>query len=290
MARPSTSATLEGKVCLVTGSTGGIGAATAKALAARGAAVLVTGRDAGRGRAVVEEIASGGWGSAEFVPADLSSQDEVRALAVAFLARHERLDVLVNNAGALFMRRRESVDGIEMTFALNHLAPFLLTHLLMDALQAAPAPRVVTVSSGAHRRARLEWDDLQSRRHYRGLRAYGQSKLANILFTYELARRSSGTNLTANTLHPGLVASGFALNNGAVVAYSWRLLGALVAKSVDEGAKTVVYLASSPEVEGVSGQYFSECRPVASSPVSHDLADALRLWKVSEKLTAADGM
>ncbi len=294
-----------GKVCLVTGATSGIGEATARELAARGATVVVVGRSAERAAATVARIerrTRSGTGDSEArgsearlgVPngtgnvvesllADLSSQRDVRRLAEAFTARHDRLHVLVNNAGAVFTRRRESPDGLELTFALNHLAYFLLTTLLLDTLKASAPARVVNVSSDAHTPARLDFDDLQAERGYSGFGVYGRSKLANLLFTYELARRLEGTGVTVNALHPGVVASRFATNNGRLI----RLLHPLARPfmiSPEQGARTVVYLATSPEVEGVTGQYFVKERPRRSSEASYDLAAAERLWQASADL------
>jgi NAD(P)-dependent dehydrogenase (short-subunit alcohol dehydrogenase family) len=216
--------------------------------------------------------------------ADLSSQEQVRRLARELRARCPRLDVLVNNAGAIFARRTLSADGLEMTFALNHLGPFLLTNLLLDRLEASPAARVVNVSSSAHQRGVMRFDDLQGERRYDRLEAYAQSKLANLLFTYELARRLRGTRVTANALHPGVVATRLGSNDGWLRARARNLLkrGML---TPEQGAETSVYLASSAEVEGVSGRYFCRCREIPSSDASRDEASAALLWRVSEELT-----
>lgn len=276
---------MEGKVCLVTGATSGIGAVTAEALAGRGGVVAVVGRSAERAAATVERIRRRtGTTTVEHLLADLSSQQEVRRLAEAFAARHDRLDVLVNNAGAVFTRRRQSPDGLELTFALNHLAYFLLTGLLLDTLRSSAPSRVVNVSSDAHQGARIDFDDLQAERGYRGFTVYGRSKLANLLFTYELARRLEGTGVTVNALHPGVVATRFATNNGRVVRLLQPLFRPFMV-SPEQGARTVVHLATSPEVEGVTGGYFVKERPSPSSGVSYDTAAAERLWQVSEELT-----
>jgi len=221
----------------------------------------------------------------EALRADLSSQQQIRALAALVRARCPRLDVLVNNAGGIWLDRQLTVDGREMTFAVNHLAYFLLTQLLLDVLQAATPARVVNVAPAAHRKAWLDFDDLQGERHYSGWRVYCRSKLANLLFTYELARRLAGTGVTANALHPGWVATGFGANNG------WRgrllqLVARCFALGPEKGARTVVYLAASPEVAGTSGGYSVRGRPAASSAASHDQAAARRLWEVSEELTS----
>jgi NAD(P)-dependent dehydrogenase (short-subunit alcohol dehydrogenase family) len=275
---------MSGKTSLVTGATSGIGAVAALELARRGATVIVAGRDRARCAETVRHIrARAGNNAVEAVVADLSVQAEIRRLAGEVRGRFPRLDVLLNNAGALFLKRQLSADGFEMTFALNHLAYFLLTHLLLDRLKASAPARVVNVASAAHRGARLNFDDLQGERGYRGYRAYRQSKLANLLFTYELARRLEGTGVTANALHPGVVATRFGRNN-----WLWRLWGPvfrLFAISPAQGAETLVHLASAPEVERVSGKYFVKKQAVPSSPESYDRAAAERLWKASADLT-----
>ncbi len=286
MSMATANSSMTGKVMLVTGATSGIGAVTARALAAAGGAtVVLVGRDRERSAAAVEQIRrSTGNQSVEYLLADLSSQAEIRRLADEFLGRYDRLDVLVNNAGAMFWSRQETVDGLERTFALNHLSYFLLTNLLLDRLKASAPARVVSVSSAAHDGARIDFDDLQGKRSYAGMRAYGQSKLANVLFTYELARRLKGTGVTANALHPGFVATNFATNNGEIV----RLVMAIIhrfALSPDRGAQTSIYLATSPEVEGVTGKYFSNSKAVRSSDISYDEAVAHRLWDASSELT-----
>ncbi|MDQ3829839.1 MAG: SDR family NAD(P)-dependent oxidoreductase, partial [Candidatus Tectomicrobia bacterium] len=214
---------MHGKVCVVTGATSGIGLVTAEALARQGATLIVVGRNSARGAATVSRIQQETGNSAvELMVADLSAQAQVRQLASAIQQRFARLDVLVNNAGALFSQRQLSQDGIEMTFALNHLAYFLLTNLLLDSLKASTSARIVNVSSEAHRRARLDFADLQGQQRYSGWRAYARSKLANILFTYELARRLEGTGIVANALHPGFVATNFGRNNRSITATFFR--------------------------------------------------------------------
>ena len=215
--------------------------------------------------------------------ADLSSMAEVRRLAEAFKGRYGRLDVLVNNAGAIFVRRQNTVDGYEMTFALNHLSYFLLTNLLLDLLKASAPSRIVNVASDAHEGAKLDLDNLNGGRFFT-VQAYGRSKLANILFTYELARRLEGTGVTANALHPGFVATGFGANNGALTRIFMRL-SHLFALTPAQGADTVIYLASSPDVEGISGRYFVRRQAVPSSPASYDEATARRLWEISAQMT-----
>lgn len=276
---------MHGKVCLVTGATSGVGLVTAQALARQGATLIVVGRNAERGAATVSRIRHETGNSAvELIIADLSAQVQVRRLASEVQRRFARLDVLINNAGALFLRRQLSPDGLEMTFALNHLAYFLLTNLLLDHLKASPSARIVNVSSEAHRGARLDFVDLQGQRRYRGWRAYARSKLANILFTYALARRLEGTSVVANALHPGFVATNFGRNNRGITAMLWRILQ-LAAISPEEGAQTIIHLASSAAVKDITGAYFVKKKAVRSSEVSYDRAAADRLWQVSAKLT-----
>jgi NAD(P)-dependent dehydrogenase (short-subunit alcohol dehydrogenase family) len=283
---------MTGKTCLVTGATDGIGRVAARVLAERGATVILVGRSADKTRRVVEEIKTQtGSASVDYLLADLSSLQQVRDLAAQFNAQYSRLDVLINNAGAMFMKRLTTADGLEMTFALNHLAYFLLTHLLLDTLKASAPARIINVSSGAHFGRTLNFDDLQyQRQRYSGFTAYGQSKLMNIYFTYELARRLEGTGISANTLHPGLVATQFAANNwgwfGRVIV---RKLIDLASISAEKGALTTLHLATSPEVDGVSGQYFYQSRAVKSSAVSYDEAAQRRLWQISAEITGVGG-
>jgi retinol dehydrogenase 12 len=279
-------ATMKGKVCLVTGATSGIGDVTATDVARRGARVLVVGRSPERCAATLERIRSQtGATDVETLVADLSSQAEVRRLADEVRRRCDRLDVLVNNAGGMFLQRRESVDGIELTLALNHLSYFLLTGLLRPLLESSAPARIVNVASDAHTGGSIDFEDIQGRRRYSGWRAYQQSKLANILFTYELARRLQGTGVTANTLHPGFVRTRFFQDFSGWVGFITKLGASLIAIGPEEGARTSIYLATSPEVAGVTGQYFVKCRPVRSSSRSYDRADAERLWRVSEEMT-----
>jgi NAD(P)-dependent dehydrogenase (short-subunit alcohol dehydrogenase family) len=281
---------LSGKTFLITGATAGIGEVTARELARRGGRVIVVSRDPGRCAATVMRIREEtGCQEVEYVAADLSSQAQVRRLADEVYRRCDRLDALVNNAGAWFNSRQVSVDGIEMTFALNHLSYYLLTLLLLDLLKASAPARVVNVSSNAHQAAKIDFGDLQSqRRRYAGFRAYGQSKLANILFTYELARRLEGSHVTANALHPGFVATRFGKNNGSLLALGIDVAYRLFALSPEQGARTSLYLAASPEVEGVTGRYFVRERAVRSAPASYNQADAGRLWQVSAEMTGVD--
>ena len=275
---------MTGTTVLVTGGTGGIGLATAEALAGLGARVGIVGRDPARGEAAAEGLRVAG-GVVDVFTADLSAQREVRRLAGEVLAAYPRLDVLLHNAGGYWATRHTTEDGLERTFAVNHLAPFLLTHLLLERLRGSAPARVVTVSSGAHAVGRIDLDDLQGQRSYSGQRAYNQSKLANLLFTFELARRLEGSGVTANVLHPGVVRTNF----GREDAKGWmRLLLPVVRpmlKSPQQGAETSVYLASSPEVEGVTGRYFVNRRSRESSTASRDTALAARLWERSAELT-----
>ena len=276
---------VRGKVCMVTGATSGIGLVTAQALARQGATVIVVGRNRERGVATVKRIQQEtGNAAVDWMVADLSVQAQVRQLVREFRERFARLDVLVNNAGALFARRSLSLDGIEMTFALNHLAYFLLTNLLLDTLKASAPARIVNVASAAHRGAQIDVADVQGERRYSGWRAYAQSKLANLLFTYELARRLEGTGVTANALHPGFVATNFGRSNRGLVSLIIRV-SQLAAISPEQGAQTIIYLATAPEVEGISGKYFVKQRVVPSSEASYDRDAAQRLWQVSATMT-----
>ena len=279
------STTMQDKVCLVTGATNGIGLVTARELARRGARVILVGRSPARCEAAIAQIqAQTGNHAVEALVADLSSQQQIRDLAGRFRDHSARLDVLVNNAGALWLRREMTEDGLEMTVAVNHLAYFLLTHLLLDTLKASTPARVVNVSSAAHRKATLDFDDLMAERGYNGWRQYCRSKLMNLLFTYELARQIEGTGVTANALHPGWVATGFAANNGWK-GRLWQFVARCLAINAEEGARTVIYLASSPEVTGVNGRYFVRERMVPSSAASSDGAASQRLWNLSQQLT-----
>jgi len=276
-----------GKVCLLTGATTGIGRAAAEGLARTGLTLVLAGRDAARTEAAVEGVRRvSGNDRVEGLVADLSLGSEVRRLAAEFRARHRRLDVLVNNAGAIFTRREETAEGREKTLALNHLAYFLLTRELLDLLLASAPARVVNVASEAHRGTRLDFDDLDSRRRYSGLGVYGRSKLMNLLFTAELARRLEGKAVTANALHPGVVATGFGGNTPGLFRTLVRIAQPFML-SPEKGARTLVYLATSPEVEGVSGKYFYRCREMRPSPAARDPEAARRLWELSEQLVSA---
>ena len=282
---PEPQNTMSEKIVFVTGATSGIGAVTARRLAALGATLVMVGRDREKSDRVANDIRQRtGNSKVIYLVGDLSSQKDLRRLVDEFKNHFDRLDVLVNNAGAVFLSRHESVDGIEMTLALNHLNYFLLTNLLMDRLIASAPARIVNVSSAAHNGARLNFDDLENKKGYNGMRAYGQSKLANLLFTYELARRLEGKGVTVNALHPGFVASNFAKNNLGILKPLMSLIQ-FAAISPEEGAQTSFYLATSPGVEGVSGKYFINQKAVSSSPASYDEAAARRLWETSEQMT-----
>ena len=275
---------MNGRICLVTGGTNGIGKSTAQELAQMGATVIIVGRDAQKTSRVVNEIrATSGNAKVRPMLADLSSQLDVRRLADEFKSQYAHLHVLINNAGAVFMKRQLSMDGIEMTFALNHLAYFLLTDLLLDTLKASAPARIINVSSNAHTSGKIEFDNLQGEQIY-SPRVYENSKLANILFTTELARRLQGTGVTVNALHPGFTATGFAKNNGRAIAALVSIFAPLVARSPAKGAETSIYLASSPSVEGLSGEYFYDSQVIQAAPQANDMAVARRLWDVSAEM------
>ena len=281
--------TMEEKTCLITGGSDGIGYVAARELARMGARVVIVGRSAAKTDAGVERIiAETGNPAVECLLADLSSQQEVRRVAAEALELLPRLDVLLNNAGAIFLSNRRSVDGLEMTFALNHIGYFLLTTLLLERLRESAPARIINVSSSSHwHPGRFNLEDLPKPGSNRGYRAYGRSKLCNILYTYELARRLVGTDITVNALHPGLVQTNIARNNGLIGRVVNFFIGAR-GVDADKGAETLVYLAASPEVEGVTGKFFVDCRAVPSSALSYDTDLAARLWDLSERLTAKD--
>src|SRR5437763_5124329 len=276
---------MAGKSVLVTGGTGGIGKATAIGLAALGARVGITGRDQARTEAAAAGIgAATGSPAVDSFAADMSVQAGVHRLAALVLDTYPRLDVLVNNAGGFWAHRHLTADGLEHTFALNHLAPFLLTSLLLDRLTASAPARIVTVSSGAHAKGRIDFDDLQGERNYSGQRAYSQSKLASVMFTYELARRLEGTGVTATVLHPGVVRTSFGAEDQAAHFAAMIRVARLFMKTPAQGAVTPVYLASSPEVEGITGRYFANRKPKTSPKAACDTAAAARLWQASADL------
>jgi NAD(P)-dependent dehydrogenase (short-subunit alcohol dehydrogenase family) len=276
---------------MVTGATSGLGLATVRQLAALGATVIVVGRDAPKCSSLAGSISSGSAaGAVEWLVADFADQDAVRRLAADAQERHSRIDVLVNNAGATYPKRRLTAEGVELTLAVNHLAPFLLTTLLLDRLRESAPARIVNVSSVAHESARFDFDDPAMERGYRPFAAYGRSKLANLWFTYELARRVERSGVTVNAVHPGLVRTALGDHSGALRRAGWRLLHVAYRKhslSPEEGAVAITHLATAPELEDVTGRYFVGRRPAESSPASRDPAAAARLWALSEELTCA---
>lgn len=282
-ARPS----MTGKTVLITGGTSGIGRAASIGLASLGARVGITGRDRARADRAAAEIAhESGNPAIDVFVADMSSQSQVRRLAAEVLDAYPHLDVLINNVGGFWAHRHVTADGLEHTFALNHLAPFLLTSLLLDRLVASAPARIVTVSSGAQSLGSIDFDDLMGEHKYSGQRAYNQSKLANVMFTYELARRLAGTGVTATVLHPGVTSTGFGAED---TARGWGPLIAVMRRfmqSPERGADTSIYLASSAEAEGVSGRYFTGRTPKKSHATSYDAATVARLWRVSADLVA----
>ena len=280
---PTSNTSMQGKICMVTGANSGIGKTTAMGLAEMGATVVMVSRDLARGKAAQSEIkAKSGNDAVDLLLADLSSQQSIRQLAEHFKHRYTKLHVLINNAGMSSLRRRETVDGLEMTFAVNYLAPFLLTNVLLDVIKASAPSRIINVSSDAHEAGYINMDDLQSEKHYR--RAYGQSKLALVLFTYELARRLQGTGVTANCLHPGFVATNFGQNGTGPLGRGVMKVISRFGMSPEEGAKTSIFLATSPEVEGVTGRYFVKSIPKRSAPITYDSSLQRQLWEESARL------
>jgi len=277
---------MNGKVCLVTGATAGIGQATALLLAQQGATVVGVGRNPANNEFSTQMIKekTGNW-AVEYLLADLSSQKEIRTLAQQFLANYDRLDVLINNAGATFGERMESVDGIEMTFALNHLGYFLLTNLLQEILEASAPSRVINVSSSLHKLGKLDFDDIPFKNGYARSKAYQRSKLANIAFTYELTRHFSNQKVTINAMNPRLVATNVGQRVGGISAKMKGLVDKIAGLTPEEGAQTIIYLATSPEVTGVTGRYFVKEKSIPSSKISYDLEFCRRLWTLSEILT-----
>jgi retinol dehydrogenase-14 len=277
---------MAGRTVLVTGGTGGIGRATAMGLATMGAHLGITGRDRERTEGAAREIRAAGGGQVDVFVADLSSQSEVRRLADEVLQSLPRIDVPVNNVGGYWDTRHVTADGLERTFVLNHLAPFLLTNLLLDRLKHSAPARVVTVSSNAQAMGRIDFDDLQGERSYSGSKAYNQSKLANVLFTYELARRLQASAVTANALHPGVVSTSFGAEDPGGIQRLIVPFARPFMKTPAQGAATSIHLAFSPDLEQVSGRYFANSKPKRSSKRSYDEAAAARLWQVSADLVS----
>jgi NAD(P)-dependent dehydrogenase (short-subunit alcohol dehydrogenase family) len=275
----------QSKTTLITGATNGIGKAAAQAIAGLGGRVVIAGRNAAKTEAVAAELRqASGNPAVDFLVADLTSLAEVRRLAAEFTARYDRLDVLVNNAGAFFMRREETAEGLEMTFTLNHLSYFLLTNLLLETLKASAPARVVNVASAAESGARMDWDDLQLTKKYRSFNAYALSKRFNLYFTYELARRLDGSGVTANALHPGSVATGIWANPFGRFSRLAEPLTRLMMRSPEQGAETVIYLATAPELAGTTGKYFIDRQARYSSRASQDPEAARRAWQISAAL------
>jgi len=282
---PIMNTSMQGKICMVTGANSGIGEATALGLAQMGATVVMICRDQTKGEEAQNQIKTkSGNNAVDLLLADLSSQQSIRQLVENFQQNYTQLHVLINNAGVFMMSRKATVDGLEMTFAVNYLAPFLLTNLLLDKLQNSAPARSVNVSSESHQSGYIKIDDLQAEKGYRSWNAYGQSKLALVMFTYELARRLQGTDMTVNCLHPGFVSTNIGQSDTAPIVRT--LVKFIFSRGIspEEGAKTSIYLASSPEVEGVTGKYFAKCIPIRSAPISYDKSLQQQLWEQSAKL------
>lgn len=276
---------MTGKFCLVTGANSGIGKATALGLAKRDATVVLVSRDKDKGEAALLEVRTlSGNKNVDAMVADLSSQDSVRELAHDFRARYKKLHVLVNNAGVFLPKRVATVDGLEATFATNHLGHFLLTNLLLDELKSSAPARIINITSDAHRGTEIDFEDLQGEKKYSGYHAYSQSKLANVLFTYQLAKKLEGTRVTVNCLHPGVARTGFGKDQVGLMSIMVRI-GTPFMMSPQKAARAVIYLATSPDLEGVSGKFFSKGKETKSSAQSYDTTSAERLWKVSTELT-----
>ena len=279
---------MRGKVVVITGATSGIGEVAAQRLAAMGARIVLVARDRTRGEAALERLRRGDAGLAHTVHyGDLSRISEMKRLAVEIAAAEPRIDVLINNAGALFGSRQVTEDNLEFTFATNHMAYFVLTQGLRERLFASSPARIVNTASDAHKGRVLDFEDLQSKKGYAAVNVYGRSKLCNILFTRELARRWSGRGVTANCLHPGFVATRFGDGSGGLLSYGVRLAKTF-AISPDKGAQTIVYMASSPDVTGVTGEYYYQCRPATPTTQARDDAAAQRLWIESAKLAGIE--
>ncbi|MDQ2891244.1 MAG: SDR family oxidoreductase [Gemmatimonadota bacterium] len=279
---------MSGKTCVITGSNTGIGKAAAEALASLGARIIMVCRDRARGEAAMSDVARAAetgarGGAVELFFADLSSQAQIRAVAGDILRAHPTIDVLVNNAGLALNRRELTVDGIERTFAVNYLAYFMLAHLLLPGLRASSSARIINVASEAHRRGKIEFDNLQGERSYTNVQMYSSSKLQDVMFTYALSRRLAGSGITVNTLHPGVVATEIWREIPIL-----RTVGRWFMVSAEKGARTTVYLAASPDVEGVTGVYFNKCQPARTTKSSQDVALQEGLWQRSVALTGVE--
>lgn len=277
---------MKGKTVVITGGTSGIGEVAANELARRGARIVLVARSPERADATMARLAVANPDAHHSVHfADLSHIADMKRVAAEIAAAEPKIDVLINNAGAMFAKREVTPDGLEMTFAMNHMAYFVVTLGLLDRLKATPGARIVSTASDAHKAGRLDFNDLQSEKSYSGFRVYGTSKLCNILFTRELARRLDGTGVTAVCLHPGFVATRFGDNNDSfVLGTAFGLVKRIAAISPEQGAKTIVHLASAPDVEGNGGTYWYKCRPIAPTAAAQNDGDAKRLWEISERL------
>jgi NAD(P)-dependent dehydrogenase (short-subunit alcohol dehydrogenase family) len=285
-------ASMQGKTVLITGANSGIGKETAVALARAGATVVFTSRDPQKGEQAAADIRQRSGADVALMPLDLASFPSIRALAEGFLQRYDQLHALINNAGLILTERTETEQGFETTFGVNHLGHFLLTQLLLDRIKASAPARIINVASRAHRFARsgLDFDDLQLTKSYGGMQAYGRSKLANIYFTRELARRLEGSGVTVNALHPGAVATGFARDGDVGPPFSWLIvLAKPFLRSPAKGAETSIHLASAPELDGVTGKYFADSKETQPTSVAQDDEAASRLWAASEELIAQAG-
>jgi len=277
---------MNGKICLVTGATDGIGKVSARVLAEMGAKVIIVGRNPEKSAAVLTELKSvSGNENIDLLLADLAFMQEVRDLAEQVISRYDRLDVLLNNAGGYFAKHEITSDGLEMTFALNHMSYFLLTNKLMGLLKSSVPARIVNVSSDAHYGVDIEFDNLNGEQDYKAWKAYQKSKLANVLFTYELLKKVPA-DITVNCLHPGFVATNFGNNNGGFVSPVLKIAKRISAIDPEEGAKTSIFLCSSPEIEEVSGKYFFKCQPKTSSRESRNMDTAKRLWQISSDIAS----
>ena len=277
---------MNGKVCLVTGATDGIGKVSARVLAELGAKVIIVGRNPEKSAIVLAELRSiSGNENIDLLMADLAVMQEVRDLAEQVISRYDRIDVLLNNAGGYFTKHEITSDGLEMTFALNHMSYFLLTNKLMELLKYSAPARIVNVSSNAHYGVDMEFENLNGEQEYKAWKAYQKSKLANVLFTYELLKKVPG-NITVNCLHPGFVATNFGHNNGGFFGPVLKIAQRISAIDPEEGAKTSIFLCSAPEVKGFSGKYFYKCQPKTSSRESRNMDTGKRLWQISSDIAS----